>query len=436
MAKYILIIASLLGLLLAFGCSDRTVESEPVVVEEGGVSPGPHVFTNELIMQLGNTSQLLDYQIYIPAVTMDYQHGGEEQKVPWVIWLAPEGEDSYFFMNHGLNELADELIAEGVIEPMAIVCIPNEFKTIGSYFYGGHGFAWDAGTQDYLGYSYPAGYHDVLIGDSLVKRFEDVLATWFITGDQTQRGIGGLGTGAYGAYRAALKHPGVFGSIAGADGPMDFDGPDGNGGLIRLMDSVFVENPNLTSDETLRTGIDSSRTYPIARLLMGGSMAFSPHDTLLNWSIRIVSGSQVLQIDTTTRGKPGYCITDSTSLIEHIVLASSSNLDFHLPFTYSQRPYTPIWGKLWMSQNLDTLLAASTLEGVDCWIGSGTEFGRTYREQTMSWASTLEDAGLNPTVFEYTGYEGLSGDNFRYTYELMRQMLIFHNNSFQRERHE
>lgn len=434
MAKYILIFVSLLGLVLAFGCSDRSVENTPVEVEVGALSHGPHAFGGHILdMQLGNLAQLLEYEVYVPRVAYDFLHGGQEQKVPWVIWLAPEGADKYFYVNHGLIELADEMIAKGEIEPMAVVCIPNESKTIGTYFYGGRGFAWDAGQQEYLGYSYAAGYHDLLVGDSLVKHFEDFLASWLITGDQSMRGIGGLGTGAYGAFRAALKHPGVFGSIAAADGPLDFDGPNGDGGLIRLMDSVFTENPNLTSDATLLTEIDSAQAYPIARLFMGGSLAFSPHDTLINYTVRIVNNNIVLAIDTATRGKDGYIITDSTSLVENIVLASSYNLDFHLPFTYSQRPYAPIWGKFWMSQNLDTLLAQSTLNGVDIWIGSGTEFGRTYREQTMSFANTLQSQGLNPTVFEYTGYDGLPGDDYRYTYELMRQMLLFHSRSFQQE---
>jgi len=437
MAKYIILVVGLLALMLP-GCSDRTVDKTQMELQRGVLDPEQeHVFQPQLVLQTsGNKLALFQFTTYIPQVTLPYYAGGQARQVPWLILLAPEGEGHNYYLDHGLAELVDELISTGEIEPMAIVCIGND-RTFGTFFYGGRSFGdreliVNGGGDKFLpGYSYGAGFHDQVLGDSLIPYLEFSRGEWLITGDSDKRGIGGIGTGAYGAFRAAIRNPGLFGSVSGIDGPLDFDGPNGTSGLISLMDSVFVEQPTLTSDELFISDIDSSGAYPITRLFMGGSMAFSPHDTIIDVEIRRVNDSIRIILDAATRGQADYIITDSATLVSNIITAGDEDLDFHMPFNFSQRPYAPIWDALWLPQNLENLLTGGQLSGKDVFVGSSTEAGKTYREQTLSWVSTLQAAGVNPQVYEYSGYEGRPATGTQYTYELMREMLIFHSNSFQ-----
>lgn len=430
--KYITFVIALLALALMWGCSDRTVDTDPLEIAEGFNSPKNHVFKGELLFQLRNDFQLIQFNVYVPKAAMPTELGGEERPMPYLILLPPEGEDRDFFYNHGIRQLADDLITKGLIEPMTIVMMSNEFRTFGTFFYAGREFAPVPADGLDPGYSYGAGHYDQILGDSLINYLETSYFSWLKQGDPTQRAIGGLGTGAYGAFRVALRKPGLFGSVSGVDGPLDFDGSDGSSGLISLMDSVFVEQPELTSDSLFRANIDSSRVNPITRMFMGGSLAFSPHDTLMRWEERInVNGQLVITIDTTTRGKDGYIITDSSSLIEHIITAGDFDLDFHMPFTYTDRPYLPIWNDFWLPQNLENMYIGTEFNNVDVFIGSSTQARYTFRDQTMSWANTLQD--INPTVFELTGYDGYANTEHQYTYDMLRELLIFHSNSFQAE---
>jgi len=424
MAKKTALILSLAALSLGFfgSCSERISPYDPDAVITGGISPKNHVFTQELLMQLRNKFQLIKIVVYMPRASFPIHYGGDgRRELPLLILLPPHGEGADYFFAHGLKELADEMISTGEIEPMYIATIPADpAQTFGGYFY--------AGT------SYPAGSYDSLIG----KRLPDYISnTWeYPSEDPGLRGIGGVGTGAYGAFRAALVHPGAFSSITVSDGPLDFDGAPGHGnGLIDLMAHVVqYEQTDLTTDSLFRARFDSSSNYPVSRMFLGGAMAFSPHDTRLDYTLEPhtdVNGHAelLIHIDTLTRGTPGYAIQDTNTFIKHIVTEDVRNFDFHLPFDRTGQPYQPIWD-LWLDDNLENIMSGGELDGVDMWIATTPEADYGFYGQTQSWITTLESQGYTPTVEEYTGYGDQPASSERYVYELLRAMLKFHSENF------
>ncbi len=425
MAKKITLILLLVSLTLGFvwSCSDRTSLSDPNKITTGGLSPKNHVFTQELLMQLQNKFQLIEINVYMPRASFPLHYGGSPgRKLPLLILLPPHGESADYFLIHGLKELADELISNGEIVPMYIATIPADpAPAFGGYFYAGSTF--------------PAGQYDTLLGHSLADYISD---TWeWPSDDPGQRGIGGVGTGAYGAFRAALVSPDAYSSISAVDGPLDFDGAPGRGnGLIDLMAYVTqTEQPGMTSNEMLRDTFDSSSSYPVSRMFIGGAMAFSPHDTRLDYWLEVYTEPQVpyrqellIHIVDSTRGIPGYAIQDTTTFITRIVTEDVRNFDFHLPFDYSGTPYQPIWD-LWLDDNLENLMTGNELDDVDLWIATSEDADYGFHDQTMAWVETLEDRGHSPTVREYSGY-GSTGTSKRYLNELLREMLIFHSNNF------
>ncbi len=406
---------------LVAGCADRESTISTFEINTGGMSPKNHVFVNELLMQLRNRFQLMEIQLYVPRAAFPLYYGGSGvRELPLLILLPPHDEPATFYVDHGLKRIADEMISSGEIVPMYIATIPPDpARAIGGYFYGGS--------------SYGAGNWDTLLGETLA---DYISKSWEIPSeDPGLRGIGGFWIGAYGAFRAALLNPGAYSSISVIDGPLDFDGPDGNSGLLDLMSyAVNTEQGGFTDNADMRDHFDSSSIYPVSRMLIGGAVAFSPHDTLLDYTLNPhtnASGESELQIiiNDTTRGTEGYAIQDTVTFITRIVTEDSRNLDFHLPFDYTGQKYDLIWN-LWLDDNLENLMTGGELDGVDMWIATSPETKYGFHEMTMSWINTLRNSGYSPTVVEYTGYNGYPATYDQYIGDLLRDMLKFHSENF------
>jgi len=420
MVKHKILIVGLLALSVAliWGCSDRSTEPDQLTYDASTFTHFTHQFYHELIVQVGNGHQLQPLMFYIPEVALDMNH-----PVPLLVLLAPEGEDEYFYIHHGLLGLYQEMLAKGEIEDMAIVTLPPDgiAPIFGGYFYAGHGL--------------PAGKYDDIMGSKLWEFLAlDRLRGALVVDNPSKRGIGGVGMGAYGAFRTVLRNPGFWGSVSGADGPLDFDGADENSGLIALMDSVFVEQPNLTQ-ANFRTEFDSSRSNPISRLFCGGSLTFSPHDQNLEDLVieEVVQYPGQLpqtriSLDEDLRGTAGYIIMDSTTLVENVIKQDKRNMDFHLPFSFDKRPYRPIWD-LWQENNLERLYTGSQFANTDVWIGTSEDAKWGYHDMTMSWANTLGD-NIVDELYQYSGTESRPATDNEYVYDLLREMLKFHSDSF------
>lgn len=403
MKQYIklVIVIAVLTLIFAVGCDDRGVNtSGRVDVLEGGVSPKKHSFSGELTLQIDNKDENLLMSIYLPHVAVQSLDNPSAAKpIPLLILLAPQDGGQYYFLNHGLKEIADQLISEGTIEPMAIACIPND-DYVGGYFYAGN---------------YPSGgKYDDLFSNSLVSYLESVYPMLISSPDK--RGIGGIGQGAYGAFRAAILNPDVYSSVSAIDGPLDFDGPDGKGGFYQLFDDALREQGNLTDISQFRI----RDTMQVSRMLIGAAYAFSPHDTLMVWHRdgfgRIVIDSRDTLTDNTTK------VTSNPNEFQQY---------FHLPFTVDGVRYPPIWNGMWLPNNLENMLTPGVLDGINLWVATSPE--NTYcrfHEQTASFISTLQNEGYPVSTKIYTGASGSPAYQDQYLYDLLKEILIFHNENF------
>ncbi|NOY87886.1 MAG: hypothetical protein GXO93_00670 [FCB group bacterium] len=417
----IIILILTFTLILSYGCSDRGTNSNGETnLKTGSLIKieGAHVFFNELLLQIKNKFQQLQIITYTPQADFPDYLGGKQKPVPLLVLLPPRYGDANFYFDHGLKELADELISKGIIQPMAIACISND-KIFGGYFYAGHSPA--------------AGNYDTLVGGTLMKYLRTILP--FTIDSVSKTGIGGVGMGAYGAFRAALLHKGVFSSISAVDGPLDFDGADGNSGFLSLFSDALNEQGLLGgTTDTLHPSwvdrFDSSSSKPLSQLFIGGALAFSPHDTAVTWDTSYNQFTHIQTITITSR----QSITDSTTLVKNIINQDEHNLDFLLPFDSLGQPYPPIWN-MWVSNNLENILAdsSSALNGVNMWIATSPETNfANYHSQTLSWINTLTNPPYNFPVetLTYKGYSGNPANNDQYIYDLMRAMLIFHSDNF------
>jgi hypothetical protein len=417
--------------MLVSGCENRgtNIPDRPALDKGGPWTVANHVFSPQLRFQFQNDLELLNMWVYIPQVAADPPLG-LSRPVPLLILLAPQFEDQFFYANHGLETLLKEMIADGTIQPMIVACVSNN-NAFGGYFY--------AGGKNFENLPHPqSGAYDHIVStldDTLglipfLRRFLHVIPA------RQKTGIGGIEMGAYGAFRAALIHDTVFNSISVTDGPLDFDGGPGFGnGLMDLFDDALLEQGLLGGNIKI---FDSSSAWPLSNLFIGGAYAFSPHDTVIYHRVIRPIGPGGVEQDP-------YPAVDSTLKIDNpadtLTLISGYfspgtpyRFDFHLPFDANGTVFSPIWDNFWMTEDLENLLdsAANKLNGVDIWVASTSEAKYNYYQQTQSWINTLTSAPYNYPVTEYN-YQGETGqpaDSYQYTYDLLREMLIFHSNSF------
>jgi len=461
MFKYMKITFLVLTLWVCFisGCSDRGTNNSGIVTSEGGILVADHVYSDndELILQIRNKYEQFFIKVYIPEVSIIGMEGGTPQPLPLLVLLAPQNGDNTYFFNHGLVDVANEMIAAGEIEPMAIACIPND-EVFGGYFY--------AGDETSMG----AGKYDVLIGSSILDYL--YYAIPYLIDSPDKRGIGGVGQGAYGAFRAAMKHPGQFSSISVTDGPMDFDGADGNSGLMSLFDDALMEQ-GLLNDPEAFLKFDSATD--LANMFIGGALAFSPNDTTVWYTvtyredsygqqfndIKIDSSLTITYYDTITidtyfvctdtdyvpggpcsewvlwdgTGDPDSAglydmevfLNDSTYVPNVVTAGDGHNFDFHLPFRNNGAPYDLIWD-MWLENNLENMLSGQ-LTGTRMWFGLSGSSRWNYHEQTQSWINTLQGAGYPLEIKNYQRY-GEDEGTYKYVYDALRDILKFHDDGF------
>jgi hypothetical protein len=497
MRRYLILVAAIVIVLaVVFGCSDRGTNITTLDLGdlEGwpGVDPSPnHPFTPALTLQLKNPQEVLYGAAYWPPGANDIP---PSHPLPLLILLAPENGNRFYYFKAGLGELVRELTASGQIQPMIIYCMAND-QTFGGYFYGdsdpaGHydsifisdDTAWANGADIQPSQPVPDGGGP---RDDLLQ----YLHTFYPATIRrpSKRGLGGIGQGAYGAFRIAIKNPGMFSSIAVADGPLDFDGA-GGGGLISLfddavaeqeafydadppVDTVEVSSSDIYDDilvDTIFSGVDTiidtswvkydtipfnfrrdfdtSMTMPISRMLTGAAFAFSPNDTYMSYrriidsvyyqgayhySMRVIIDSRTQIADSTLPGGG-----DSTTFIGGIVRRDSHSrnidMDFHLPFDETGTLYQPVWDR-WMANNLENMFEAAgsdPLQGVSMWFATNPHARWNYYEMTQSWMDFLRGKGHEIEEYRYSSYNDDPVVHDEYLIDILREMLIFHSNNF------
>ncbi|RME28044.1 MAG: hypothetical protein D6800_04345 [Candidatus Zixiibacteriota bacterium] len=421
-------------MVLAIGCDDRGTNAPTAFHANGSIDPTRNspIANPALNFQIRNPQGLLQMSVYVPEILFTPQ----AHPVPFLVLLAPQGGDKFYYSDHGLAEIAEEMIETGEIQPMVIAMVGND-QVFGGYMYGN---------------SPAAGMYDSVLGQALFEQERTILAGMLLD-SPTKRGIGGVGQGAYGALRAAITHPGFYGSVSVGDGPIDFDG-SGNGGLISLFSDVFAEQGIQVGDPSIFTNFDSSKSMPVSDFFIGGSLAFSPHDTLITWSVDttgvvVIVNPNTGQVDTLVTGL-SYPITnrdtiaDSMTFVPNVItgdtvggvnLTNDFNFDFHLPFDANAQPYAPIWS-LWMHNNIDSLNArfGDPLANVKLWVAT-TDQGsvgqwKSYHDQVEAFLATFSPPTYDVTVINYEGYPGNPATRDQYVHDMIRALLKFHSDAF------
>ncbi len=423
--------ALILGILLiGFGCSDRGT-NVPVASDIQRWNEFPkadHVFDTLLALQIRNESQLMLGAMYIPKVAVP---ANGAQPVPSLVLLAPETGDKFYYFNHGLLDLMDEMIASGEIQPMVVHCVSND-QVFGGYWYGN---------------SAPAGYYDGIIGapgdSGLVSYVRNIVPATI--NSPAKRGIGGIGTASYGVFRALLKHPGTYTSVTVADGPLDFNGADNASGLIPLFKTAMNEQyaNRRPKRDSLGIKFDSLAVSPLSMILLGGAFAFSPFDTLVSFSYtpaRSGLNDSIVRITLNSTTS----VTDTQTLVTGLVVGMKDYQSYDPCFPFyvdsSHAPnlpgdiYQPMWN-LWLRNNLDSLYVqagGTPLAGVNMYFSTSSGSPFNYYPMTQSWINYLKNQGLSAQITEqpYGGYSGAPDAPSAFVYDLLRKWLKFHSDNF------
>ena len=429
MKRYILSGLILGTLLIGYGCSDRgtNIPVNDSIERSGLFEKADHVFDTLLALQLRNRSQLMLGAMYIPDAALT---SNGSQPVPSLVLLAPENGDKFYYFKHGLLDILQEMIASGEIQPMVVQCVSND-QVFGGYWYGN---------------SAPAGYYDGIIsapGDSgLTTYIRERVPT--VINSSAKRGIGGVGTGSYGVFRALLKHPGTFTSVTVADGPLDFDGADDASGMIPLFKTAMDEQYLYRKPGRSNIKFDSLAVSPLSGILLGGAFAFSPYDTAVSFSYTPAKQGQRDSIVKIILNST-VSVNDSTTRVRNLVVGMElyQSFDPCMPFYVDSvvAPgslpgdiYPPMWN-LWLRNNLQSLYedaGGTPLAGVNMYFATSTAAPYNYYPMTQSWIDYLKGKGLGAQITEhsYGGFEGGPDASGAYLYDLLRKWLKFHSDNF------
>lgn len=134
----------------------------------------------------------LDPQHRAPVLFLFHGRGGDERS-----WMA--GQDG---SGVGVDSVAHGMISAGTIEPLVIVSARIDDS------YGVDSLPAADG--------YDHGPYERYIIEDLVPAIE---ARYPVGGDPAHRAVGGFSMGAFAALHAALRHPGIFGSVGALSPP-------------------------------------------------------------------------------------------------------------------------------------------------------------------------------------------------------------------------
>lgn len=135
------------------------------------------------------------YGVFLPKAIEAAQENevAEPTRYPLVIWLHGMFEDHNRFLARGGAAVLDQMIGDGTIPPLVLVCANGDRSS----------FWTNAAVED-------AAYEDLVTKDLLAH----VNATYPVRTDRAGRAITGVSMGGYGALKIALKEPSRFGVVA------------------------------------------------------------------------------------------------------------------------------------------------------------------------------------------------------------------------------
>ena len=234
----ILVFSVLIILSIVSGCSDRGVTSVSEKYPSGEIW---NVRSQIFPEQLGNSmfesisqNPIVIFKVYIPDSTVSgYGQQGQGKPLPVLYMLSPFKEDESFYFSHGLQDVADRMIAAKEIRPMMIVCVGG-VNGFGGSFYGNS----EAGGKYAELIGKKTGNNNLQLSMTLIDYVDAVFNT---IPTRDLRAISGAEMGGYGAMRIAIEYSENFSSVSSVSAPLDFDGASGDSGFIPLFRQVVDE---------------------------------------------------------------------------------------------------------------------------------------------------------------------------------------------------
>jgi hypothetical protein len=307
------------------------------------------------------------------------------------------GHDNYYTSLFGLAAAMDEMIYTGEIDPM-IVVTPDATNALGGSFYTNSYAVYDS-SQSYAG----------LMQDFITEEVIPLIDSTFHTvADRDHRGIGGHSMGGYGAVKLAMLRNDLFSSASSMSAPLAFWGgyPADTTflGLVDLFPFVFAENNFTPGDSAAYYAIAPAPGKRLTNMMFAMGSAFSPHHP-----------------DDPDTTYAHMFTTQSTGFVGFI----------DLPFGADGQLAMPVWN-LWMAHDVIALYSAGygdVFANTDLYVDSGAEDDLGLYGHAQVFQSV---AGDNIDQFEiYSGFDDFyPPDHTTYVGERLKEVLIFHSNSF------
>lgn len=301
------------------------------------------------------------------------------------------GSETYFTNTFSATDAADQLIAEGDIDPIILV--------------------FPSGANDLGGTFYTNSLHP-LVGNSeqnILDVIHAVEADYAI--DTTRRAIGGHSMGGYGAFSITMNHPGMFKSVSAIAAPLTFWGtmPDDDQykGIEELLPTVLAE----TGYDTTGGGdlaAYQAAMYPAAdrtvtSMMFAMAAAFSPTDP----------------------ANPGM-----TSIADYGV---------DLPIGLNGMLDMNVWTR-WMGNDVLSRFMtgqAANLVGVNIYLDAGNDeptHGLGLNGAHQVFAGALMAGGFAAEVVFFDGVDdifgGIPAGHVEQTYERIKLLLKWHSGNF------
>ena len=311
------------------------------------------------------------------------------------------GTQNYFTALFSLQDLMDEMVYNGEIDPM-IVVTPNASNALGGSFYT-NSYAYLGGFPDTT-QSY-AGLMQDYITNEVVPLVDSIFHTDPI---RESRGIAGHSMGGYGALKLAMLRNDLFGSAASMSGPIAFWGgyPVDTTylGMLELLPYVFAENSFTPGDTAAFYSIAPGVGKRLTNMMFAMASAFSPHHP-----------------------------SEPDSTYAHLFATEGTGFvgKVDLPFGVDGEVAMPIWG-LWMAQDVTALYNAgygAVFANTDLYVDCGQEDDLGLYGMALVFQSL---AAENIDQFEiYSGFDSFyPPDHTTFVGERLKGVLKFHNSSF------
>jgi S-formylglutathione hydrolase FrmB len=340
------------------------------------------------------------------------------------------GNYKYFNTLFDVKNLLDQMIADGEIEPMVVV-MPDADNSFGGGFYA------DSPRDSFI-VSIDSTFTpaDTTIDtlrippDTTITPADTTIDTTYFAGpfsgafesyiidevvpyvnrnfnvdsSMAHCGIAGHSMGGYGAYRLAMDHPALFGSVAAMSAPVSFRG------LLPLIPSVYAENGFSPGDTAGFYSIMPSSQKRLTSMMFAMGAAFSPHG-----------------------------IFNPDTALFHRVVNTHLFIGVDLPFAIDgtlDTSESSLWATKWLANDITTrfvLGGALALQNKRLYLDCGDTDDLYLQYQNRALFQIIQQAGFDSDHIQYTEYAGYSGypaGHVNFVNDRLREVLKFHDRAF------